>query len=175
MNSITPARQSASDISRFLFGQSRGGEMLEEFCASGLVDDADVQLSGVRRALIYEFPWGFVAEHSSRDRWKWNFFVQHVWRTGTVEWWDEFAAAHRLLVQPEVAARQRPAGCAAQGLVFERGQAAFAAATYNSLGCASPASAREWIGGRLLPHLWPRVLKTAIDRAHRARSRSRAE
>lgn len=169
MNSSTQARKSARDISRFLFGQSRGGEMLQEFCASGLVDDADVRLSAVNRALIYEFSWGFVAEHSSRDRWKWNFYVQHVWRTGTVEWWEEFAAAHRLLVQPEVA------GSTVQGLVFERGQAAFAAATYNSLGCSSPASARAWMGERLLPHLWPRVLETTFDRVQRARSRSRAE
>lgn len=175
MDSMTQARKAARDISRFLFGQSRGGEMLEEFRASGLVDDEDVRLSGVHRALIYEFPWGFVAEHSSRDRWKWNFHVQHVWRTGTVEWWDEFAAAHRLVVQPEVAAGQRPAGCSAQGLVFERGQAAFAAATYNSLGCPNPVSARAWIGERLLPHLWPRVLETAFDRLHQARALARHE
>lgn len=110
MNSITQTRKSARDISRFLFGQSRGGEMLQEFCASGLVDDADVRLSAVNRALIYEFSWEFVAEHYSRDHWKWNFYVQHVWRTGTVEWWEEFAAAHRLLVQPEVA------GCAGVGI-----------------------------------------------------------
>lgn len=154
-------------LSRFINFQEGPGPMLVDFCNHPKVLEPDV--ASLNSRICFEFPWGFVLESRGFGGGGFisDFYVQKVWQSGTENWWDRFLTAHKNIVSGEMSSLYDQATGKGILLSFDDGISNYSCASYACLDPHSAPAARHWFAQRLLKHLWPEVLKTALNPDHK--------
>ncbi len=137
---------------------ARHSTQARDYCAS-----APAALQGLRRARIFEFPWGFVAESGASGAWLvWNLYVAGAGQ-GNAQTDACFDAAHGHLIAAEMSQVVDPTSQRRLQITYINGRASNCTASYACMVPSMTVAARAWLSSRLLAALWPQAIEYVRD------------